>query len=138
VGQKSPTGVGGTNVRPNQPPPTEPTPREPKPQQQDISKIPARPRQEAAPAFLSIPRIDDEFPVADLVGATGQGQNIPASTLGERFYRRYGRFPTETDLGIIAVRRRFEKDAGRPPTRDELLSTLRNNMIVNREDEFLG
>jgi len=139
VGQASPTGLGGTNVRPNQPPAKETAPKEPKAAPaQDISKIPARPRQEAAPAFLSIPRIDDEFPISDLVGATGQGQNIPASTLGERFYRRYGRYPTETDLGIIAVRRRFEKDSGRPPTRDELLSTLRNNMIVNREDEFLG
>jgi len=84
---------------------------------------------------MSIPTVDDEFPVSDEPGKEG---NVEASTLGERFYRRYGRFPTEVDLSIINLRRRFEKDTGRPPTRDELLASLRDNMIVNREDEFIG
>ena len=136
LGQRSPTGMGGTNVRPNQPPAA--APAAPAAPQEDLSKIPARPRQEAPPAYLTIPRIDDEFPVADLVRATGTGENLAATSLGERFYRRYGRNPTEVDLSIINLRRKFETDTGRPPTRDELLMTLRNNMVVNREDEFLG
>lgn len=138
LGQASPTGLGGVNVRPNQPPAAAPEPGRVQEPEQDISKIPARPRQEEAPRFLSIPRLEDEFPVSDLVGATGQGQNVAATTFGERFYRRYGRNPTEVDLSIIALRRRFEQDMGRPPTRDELLANLRSNMLVNREDEFLG
>lgn len=143
VGQKAPQGVGGTNVRPNQPPSAEPagTPA-PTPRAADttLARTPARPRGTTEPEsrFMSIPTVDEEFPVSDLVGAGGQGANIAATSLGERFYRRYGRYPTETDLSIINLRRRFERDQGRPPTRDELLAALRNNMIVNREDELLG
>jgi len=88
--------------------------------------------------LISIPTIDQEFPVSDLVGAVGRGENVAATSFGERFYRRYGRYPTEVDLSIINLRRRFEQDQGRPPTRDELLATLRETMVVNREDELLG
>jgi hypothetical protein len=61
---------------------------------------------------------------------------VAATNLGDRFYRRYGRYPTDVDLSIIATRRRFESTKGRPPSRDELLAYLRQG-IVNREDEFL-
>lgn len=144
VGQKAPQGLGGVNVRPNQPPSAEPVGTPATPQrgvEPNLAQTPARPRDQQGAQesrLMSIPTIDEEFPVSDLVGATGPGANIAATSLGERFYRRYGRYPTEVDLSIINLRRRFEKDQGRPPTRDELLATLRNNMVVNREDELLG
>jgi len=72
----------------------------------------------------------------DLVDASATGTNVAATTLGERFYRRYGRYPTDTDLSIIAARRQFETTKGRPPSRDELLAYLRQS-VVNRNDEFL-
>jgi len=65
---------------------------------------------------MSIPTVDEEFPAADLIRATGEGTNVAATGFGERFYRRYGRYPTDADLGIIAMRRQFEKAQGRPPT----------------------
>lgn len=143
VGQKAPQGIGGTSVRPNQAPSAQPvvTPAPtPKAADTSLTQTPARPRGTTEPAsrFMSIPTIDEEFPTSDLAGATGQGANLAATTFGERFYRRYGRNPTDVDLAIINMRRRWEREQGRPPTRDELLAMLRNNMLVNREDEFLG
>lgn len=142
LNQPSPTGLGGVNVRPNQPPAAGPA-APAAGSQEELIRTPARPGQTGQtaqpaqePRLNSIPRIDDEFPVADLVRATGTGENIAATSLGERFYRRYGRYPTEVDLSILNLRRKFEHDVGQPPTRDELLQTLRNNM-VNRQDEML-
>lgn len=144
LGKAAPQDIGGTNVRPNQPPSATPAGSPATSQRAappSLEKTPARPRDsQGAPEsrLMSIPTVDDEFPVSDLAGADGTGVNIAATSLGERFYRRYGRFPTEVDLSIINLRRRFEQDTGRPPTRDELLASLRDNMIVNREDEFVG
>ena len=141
LGKAAPQDVGGTNVRPNQPPSAKPAASPATPQKDvplSLEQTPARPRNpQEAPAsrLTSIPTVDDEFPVGDMPGKEG---NVAATSLGERFYRRYGRFPTEVDLSIINLRRRFEKDTGRPPTRDELLASLRDTMVVNREDEFLG
>lgn len=138
LNQPSPTGLGGVNVRPNQPPAAAPPPEQAAAPPQDPNKMRAKPNPGATgQQYTSIPKIDDEFPVSDLVRATGTGENLAATTLGERFYRRYGRYPTEVDLSILNLRRRFEHDSGRPPTRDELLMTLRNTMIVNRQDELL-
>lgn len=141
VGQRSPQGLGGVNVRPNQPPAAEPvgapapTPEAPP---EDFTRTPARPRAQAPQRLAGVPRVDEEFPISDLADATGgPGTNVAATGLGERFYRRYGRYPTDADLGIISLRRRFENETGRPPTRDELLAAVRQN-TVNREDEFLG
>lgn len=139
VGQRAP----GVNVRPNIPPSAQPAGTPATPQRgadTDLARTPARPRGTTEPVsgLISIPTVDQEFPVSDLVGAVGRGENVAATDFGERFYRRYGRYPTEVDLSIINLRRRFEQDQGRPPTRDELLATLRDSMVVNREDEFLG
>jgi len=86
---------------------------------------------------MSIPTVDEEFPISDLVESTAKGTNVAATNFGERFYRRYGRYPTDADLSIISLRRRFEREQGRPPSRDELLAAVRQN-LVNRQDEMLG
>jgi len=138
LGGVSPTGLGSTPQRPvNAPQGGE---------REALLNTPARragsaPMSTGAPTaeprLLSIPRIDEEFPVADLVGSTLTGQNVATTTFGERFYRRYGRYPTDVDLNIISLRKRYEADKGRPPTRDELLGYLRQG-VLNRSDEMLG
>lgn len=142
VGQRAPQGVGGTSVRPNQPPSAQPAvipAPTPKAVDTGLAQTPARPRGTTEPAsrFMSIPTIDEEFPISDLVEATGQGTNVAATGFGERFYRRYGRYPTDADLSLISLRRRFEREQGRPPSRDELLAAVRRT-VVNRQDEMLG
>lgn len=139
LGGPSPTGLGGTNVRPNQAPAAAPPAQAAAPQQ-DLSKIPARAKQPATGTgqrLNAIPMLDDEFPASDLVNSTGTGTNIAATGYGERFYRRYGRYPTNVDMSIIALRRQFETTQGRSPTRDELLAAVRQQ-TVNRQDELLG
>ena len=137
LGAPSPTGLGSQPVRPVNPPQRN---------QEALLNMPARragtaPQPTgvptAEPRLLSIPKVDDEFPLADLVASTATGTNIATTTFGERFYRRYGRYPTDVDLNIISLRRQFETAKGRAPNRDELLQYLRQGTL-NREDEFLG
>lgn len=110
-----------------------------------LLRTPARPAGSASPLsaapspeprLRSIARVDEEFPPQDLAEASATGTNVAATNLGERFYRRYGRYPTDVDMSILAARKQFETTKGRPPSRDELLTYLRQ-LTVNRNDEFL-
>lgn len=103
---------------------------EPSPEPTPTQAAPQQPQPEEP-----IPSLDEELPVDTLAESDG-GQVFPAAGLGDRFYRRYGRSPTDVDYHILHMRQQFEQAYGRSPTKTELMSSIKRQYEV-REDRFV-
>lgn len=125
MGLPSPTGVGsGQKPPPRKPPaaaaqiapvgggaaPAPTAPAEPmhQPQQPPIDQMP-------------LPLLDEEFPADSVDGE----QMLGAGSLNDRFYRVYGRSPSEVDMYILNIRRQFEQKRGRPPSKQDILEATK-------------
>ena len=76
--------------------------------------------------------LDEELPADTLYESDG-GQVLPATALHDRFYRRYGRLPTDVESYILHARQQYEKQMGRSPTAEEL-GLLFRRAHESRED----
>lgn len=81
---------------------------------------------------MPLPTLDEEFPADTLYESDG-GAVLPATSLHDRFYRRYGRMPTDTDAYVLNMRQQYERNVGRPPNKTELLAIARQ-AYESRED----
>jgi hypothetical protein len=129
-------GVGRAPMPSNLEPSQErgPRPEERQPRPQPTPQGGGQPQQQSQPE-QPIPSLDEELPSTTLADADG-GEVFPASSLGERFYRRYGRNPTDVDYHLLHMREQFEQFYGRAPTKTELMSSIRRQYEV-REDRFV-
>lgn len=136
LGQADPHSIGGTAAPPARPTPSgEPAPASPAapPLTPPITEPMPEAAEPPAPApgtpgapesDFPFPWLDDDMPTDVLHGADSQAPVLPAITLGERFYRRYGRLPGPMEAWMSSFRMQYETKMGRPPTKIEIETAL--------------
>jgi len=105
----------------------------PQPRQEAAPQQAPAPAAPAEPADYPLPSLDEEFPGDTLYESDG-GQVLRAGALTDRFYRRFGRMPTDTDMYILHIRREYERNLGRSPTKNELRLAIRRTYEAGAEE----
>lgn len=124
IGMPSPTGLGS-----GQAPPPRPTPAAAAQIAPAGGTPMAAPEAAAAPPpdpdMLPLPSLDEEFPLDTLAEPMAGQQVFSAGSLTDRFYRTYGRAPTETDMYVLNIRRQFETKRGRSPSKRDIMEAMK-------------
>lgn len=146
VGVPSPTGLGSGQGPPPRPTPaadiSEMVPPTPAPAAPPEAAPVAGPEGAPAPAAppeptQAMPLLEEEFPSSTLFESDGEraGRTVlRAPSLRERFYRVYGRLPTDVETYILHLRDRYEKQLGRAPVLGELHSEIERMYEVRRDE----